>query len=59
MRANRVGGWLLASVLVLGGAVWELALPLVSATCAECGNGPRDQKCPRGYQCVDSQCVKR
>src|SRR5262249_19066083 len=59
MRAKRIRVWLLIMALALGGVVSQMASPSPDATCAECGNGPRDKKCRDGYVCVDSQCVKR
>jgi len=32
------------------------ALP---AKCAECGDGPKDKKCPEGQKCADGKCVKK
>ena len=45
--------------LAFGWAVSELATPSFRANCAECGDGPKDKKCPDGYKCVDSKCVKK
>ena len=46
-------------MLALGGVISELRTPPVSVNCAECGDGPKDKKCPDGYKCVDAKCVKK
>jgi len=50
---------LLLLLLVLAGVTSEFAAPRIVANCAECGDGPRDKKCPKGYRCVKGKCVKR
>jgi len=45
--------------MAVGWAVSELRKPSMTAACAECGDGPKDKKCPDGYKCVESKCVKK
>jgi hypothetical protein len=45
---------LIASLLVA-----ELKTPSLTANCAECGDGPKDKKCPKGQKCADGKCVKK
>jgi hypothetical protein len=39
--------------------VAEMNIPAFKAKCAECGNGPKDRKCPDGQKCADGNCVKK
>jgi hypothetical protein len=59
MQKIRTFVFLLLCCFALGWAAAELRRPSLLVSCAECGNGPKDKKCPDGYKCVDSKCVKR
>lgn len=37
----------------------ELKTPTLTANCAECGDGPKDKKCPKGQKCANGKCVKK
>jgi hypothetical protein len=39
--------------------VAEMKTPSLTVMCAECGDGPKDKKCPEGQKCVNSKCVKK
>jgi hypothetical protein len=58
MERISIGALILFVGLLVGIAV-ELARPHVAVQCAECGDGPRDRKCPDGFRCVEGRCVKR
>ena len=58
MNRITIGSSLLLLCLLAGIAL-ELARPRLAAMCAECGAGPRDPKCPTGYQCIQGKCVKK
>jgi hypothetical protein len=45
---------LIASLIVA-----EMGALKVTAKCAECGDGPKDRKCPTGQKCADGKCVKK
>ena len=45
----------------LSGLAADFARPRAASGCyaPECGNGPKDKKCPDGYVCKDGRCVKK
>jgi hypothetical protein len=45
--------------LVASLIVAEIRTPSLTAKCAECGDGPKDKKCPEGQKCKDGKCVKK
>ena len=59
MHQLRIIAALLLLVLALAGITSQLAAPRLTANCAECGDGPKDKKCPDGYTCKDQKCVKK
>lgn len=59
MKRVRMAGFSLILMAALGGIVAELRTAPVSVSCAECGDGPKDKKCPQGQKCVDGKCVKK
>ncbi len=58
MKRIKFLGFSMLLMGALGGVVAELRTAPVRVSCAECGDGPKDKKCPNGYKCVDSKCVK-
>ena len=45
--------------LIAGLIVAEIRALPVTAKCAECGDGPKDRKCPEGQKCAEGKCVKK
>ena len=58
MKCIKLLGFSVLLMAALGGVVAELRTPPLRVSCAECGDGPKDKKCPGGYKCVDAKCVK-
>jgi hypothetical protein len=50
---------ILVSFLITSLIVVEMRALTVTAKCAECGDGPKDKKCPAGQKCADGRCVKK
>lgn len=48
-------------LFALSGLASDFARHRASSGCYadECGTGPKDKKCPEGYECKDGRCVKK
>lgn len=55
----KIVGVSLILMAALAGVISDLRTAPSRVSCAECGDGPKDKKCPDGYKCVDSKCVKK
>ena len=58
MKRVKMIGFSMILMAALAGIAAEFRTAPARVICAECGDGPKDKKCPAGQKCVDGKCVK-